>query len=40
MVIWKIPISALDKATFSGPKIFGKTLNIFWGGIKTTKIAV
>ena len=30
----------LIKAIFSSPEIFGNILHIFWGGIKTTKIAV
>ena len=40
MVICKIPISAFEKSIFSSPEIYGNTVNIFWGGIKTTKISV
>ena len=37
MVICEIPISAFDKSLFSTYEIYGNILNIFWGGIRTTK---
>ena len=36
----KIPISAFEKTIFYSPEICRNILNIFWGGIKTTKTNV
>ena len=37
MVIERYPYRTFTKARFSSPEICGNILNIFWGGIKTTK---
>ena len=40
MLIARSQYRPLTKAIFSSPEICGKILNIFWGGINTTKITV
>ena len=40
MFIARSQYQPLTKAIFSSPEVCGNILNVFWGGVKTTKISI
>ena len=40
MVITRSQCQPLEKAIFYRPEVCGNILNVFWGGVKTTKISI